>query len=446
MKIIIAGAGAVGFHLAELLAKENQDITVIDIKNKVLMHMATHLDVMTIKGDATSIEVLHEANVNKADLFIAVTTSESSNLLMAILAKQAGAKKTIARVNNPEYFEPAQLESFERLGVNSLISPILLAAQEVAQLLEQGSCTDIVNFEDGKISVVGFTLDNTCPLINRTIFEIDQANSDFDFRGVSILRGYETIIPRGNTVLQKGDHLYIAAEQKNIDKALSFAGKQIKPIKRVMIIGGTRLALQTAKLLEKKYEVIVVVSDEERAKIFVEQLHHSLIIHADSSNVEALKEEGLQRMDAFIALAPNSETNIITSLMAEELGVYKTIALVENVNYTHISKNIGVDTIINKKLIAANKIFRFIRRGKVKEIISLKGVDAEVIEFELHKKNRLLKYPIRDLHLPTKSIIAGVIRGNKSFIPDGDFRFELNDKVIVFAQPEAIHQVEEIFK
>jgi trk system potassium uptake protein TrkA len=213
-----------------------------------------------------------------------------------------------------------------------------------------------------------------------------------------------------------------------------------------MIIGGTRLALQTAKLLEKQYEVVVVVSDEQRGKYFVEQLHHSLIIHADTSNVNALKEEGLQRMDAFIALTPNSETNIITSLMAEEFGVYKTIALVENVNYTHISKNIGVDTIINKKLIAANKIFRFIRRGKVKEIISLKGVDAEVIEFELHKKNRLLKFPIRDLHLPAKSIIAGVVRGNESYIPDGDFRFELNDKVIVFAQPEAIHQVEEIFK
>lgn len=446
MKIIIAGAGGVGFHLAKLLARENQDITVIDVNAGVLMHIATHLDVMTLKGDATSIEVLKEANVNKADLFIAVTTSESSNLLMAILAKQTGAKKTIARVNNPEYFEPAQLESFERLGVNSLISPILLAAEEVVQLLLQGSCTDIVNFEGGKISVVGFTLDNNCPLINRTIYDIDQDNADFDFRGVSILRGYETIIPRGQTVLQKGDHLYIAAEQKNIDKALNFAGKQIKPIKRVMIIGGTRLALQTAKLLEKKYELTVVVSSEERGKLFVEQLHNSLIIHADTNNIDALKEEGLTRMDAFIALTPNSETNIITSLMAEELGVYKTIALVENVNYTHISKNIGVDTIINKKLIAANKIFRFIRRGNIKEIISLKGVDAEVIEFELNKKNRLLKFPIRDLHLPTKSIIAGVIRGDESYIPDGDFRFELNDKVIVFAQPEAIHQVEEIFK
>lgn len=446
MKIIIAGAGAVGFHLAELLSKENQDITLIDSDSRVLEQAATHLDVMTLRGDATSTSVLKEAQASTANLFIAVTTSESTNLLLAILAKQAGAKKTIARVNNPEYFEAAQLESFRSLGIDSLISPQLLAAQEVERLLKQGSCTDVFDFENGKISVVGFTLDTTCPLINKTIHEIDQANSDFNFRGVSILRGYETIIPHGSTVLEKGDHLYIAAEHKNIDKALNFAGKQLKPIKRVMIIGGTPLALQTARLLENQYEVSIIVSDKEVGKKFLEKLHHTLIIHADATNINVLKEEGIKRMDAFVALTPNSETNIITSLMAEELGVYKTIALVEDVNYTHISKNIGVDTIINKKLIAANKIFRFIRKGKIKEIISLNGVNAEIIEFEVHKKNRLLKHPIKDLHLPQKSIIAGVVRGEESYIPDGDFMFQINDKVIIFAQPEAIHQIEELFK
>lgn len=445
MKIIIAGAGAVGFHLAELLSKENQDITLVDSNSQVLEHAATHLDVMTLKGDATSTSVLKEAQVHTANLFIAVTTSESTNLLLAILAKKAGARKTIARVNNPEYFEATQLASFQSLGIDSLISPQLLAAQEVERLLKQGSCTDVFDFENGKISVIGFTLDNNCPLVNKTIYEIDQ-NSDFKFRGVSILRGYKTVIPNGRTVLEKGDHLYISAEHRNIDKALAFAGKQLKPIKRVMIIGGTSLALQAAKLLENQYEVSLIVSDKEVGKRFVEKLHHTLVIHADASNIDVLKEEGIKRMDAFVALTPNSETNIITSLMAEELGVYKTIALVEDVNYTHISKNIGVDTIINKKLIAANKIFRFIRKGKIKEIISLNGVNAEIIEFEVHKKNRLLKHPIKDLHLPQKSIIAGVVRGEESHIPDGDFMFKINDKVIVFAQPEAIHQVEELFK
>jgi len=446
MKIIIAGAGAVGFHLAELLAKENQDITLVDVNEEVLQHAATHLDVMTLRGDATSISVLEEAQAKNADLFMAVTTSESTNLLLAILAKQTGAKKTVARIKNPEYFEDSQRDNFKNLGIDVLISPRLLASQEVVRLVKRASFTDIYEFENGKISVVGFTLDTTCPLINRTIRDIDNDNDDFYFRGIALLRNHMTIIPRGDTILRKGDHLYIAVRQSQIDKALRFVGKQLKEIRKVMIIGGTALALQAAKLLEKEYQVSVVLSCKDTGKRFVEQLDNALVIHADPSNIDILKEEGLERMDAFVALTPNSETNIITSLIAEEVGVYKTIASVDNVNYTHISQNIGIDTIINKKLIAANNIFRFIRRGRVKAIASLHGVDAEMIEFEIHKKNRLLKHPIRNLHLPTQCVIAGVVRGEQSYIPDGDFRFKIKDKVIVFALPEAIRKVEELFK
>ena len=200
------------------------------------------------------------------------------------------------------------------------------------------------------------------------------------------------------------------------------------------------------ELLERNYAVTIVMGDKNEGHRCVECLSNSLVIHADPGNVDALKEEGLAQMDAFIALTPNSETNIITSLMAEEIGVYKTVALVDNINYTHISQNIGIDTIINKKLIAANNIFRFVRKGKVEAIASLHGVDAEMIEFEVHKRNRLLRHSVKQLHFPHKSIIAGVVRGEKSYIPSDEFHFELNDKVIVLALPEAIHQVEEIFK
>lgn len=446
MKIIIAGAGAVGFHLAELLSKENQDITLIDINEEVLSHAATHLDVMTLKGDATSIQVQKEAQCNRADLFIAVTTSQSTNLLLAILAKKAGAKKTIARVDNPEYFEALQRENFINLGVDSLFSPQILAAQEVFRLLEQNSCTDVFEFENGKISVIGLILEEQSPIINKTIIEIDQATEHFPFRAVSILRGQETIIPRGDTELLIGDHLYIATSQNHLETAIGFAGKDLKPIKKIMMIGSTSLALQTAQLIEKKYDVSIIFPEKHIGKLFIERLNNSLVINADPSNIDILKEEGLERMDAFIALTDNSETNIITSLMAKELGVSKTIALVDNVNYTHISKNIGIDTIINKKLIAANNIFRFIRKGRIKAIASLHGVNAEIIEFEIHKKNRLLKYPIKDLHLPKQCIIAGVVRDNQGLVPDGNFMFQIADRVIVFVKPEAIHQIEELFK
>lgn len=446
MKIVIAGAGAVGFHLAELMSKENQDITLIDRDAEVLAHASNHLDVLTIKGDAASTAILASAGVSSAQLFISVTTSEKTNLLLAILAKQIGAKRTIARISNAEYLLPDQRERFKKLGVDEVISPTQLAAQEILRLLERASFTDLFEFEKGKLSVVGFTLDTSCPLINRSIEDIDRSNEDFTFRGIALLREEKTIIPNGKTILRKGDHLYIATRKKYLDRAMHFVGKQLKPIKKVMIIGGTPLALQTAKLIEDKYRITVVLDNKKEETQCAELLSNGLIIHADPGNIDALREEGLEKVDAFIALTPNAETNIITSLTAEQLGVYKTIALVDNVNYTHISQHIGIDTIINKKLIAANSIFRFIRKGKVKAIASLHGVDAEIIEFVIHKSNRLLKHPIRDLHFPRMSIIAGVIRNEKSFLPNGDFRFELDDKVIVLALPEAIHQVEEIFK
>ncbi|TNE54968.1 MAG: Trk system potassium transporter TrkA [Bacteroidetes bacterium] len=446
MKIIIAGAGAVGFHLAELLVKEDQEITLIDTDADVLNHAATHLDVMTIRGDAASTDVLMQAKVEKTKLFLAVTTSEKTNLLVAILAKQMGAAKTIARVSNPEYLEPTQREVFQKLGVDTLISPQILAAQEIERLLRRGSFTDVYEFEKGKISVVGMKIGQVCPLMNKTINEVNALNPDFNFRGIAILRGHKTIIPHGHTVLRKGDHLYLIVKSEFIDEVMKLGGNQMRQIKRVMIIGDTPIALRTAQLLENKYHVSMIISDKERGKYFLETLHNTLITVGDPSNVDLLKEERLEAMDAFLALTPNSETNIITSLMAEEAGVYKTIASVDNVNYTHISQNIGVDTIINKKLIAANNIFRFVRKGKVEAIASLHGVDAEMIEFVVHKSNRLLRKTIRELYMPKMAVVAGVVRNEQGYIPDGDFQLEKDDKVIVFAMPEAIHKVEEIFK
>ncbi len=446
MKIVIAGAGAIGFHLAELMSKENQDITLIDTDEEVLMQVDRHLDVLTVRGNASSPKILNRAEVYKAHLFIAVTTSESTNLLSSILAKQLGAKRTISRISNTELLEDENVERLNVLGVDVLISPQKLAAMEIERLLNRASFTDLFEFEDGRISIVGFALDTSCPLVNMTIAEIDEITKDFVFRGIAILRGQDTIIPKKDTVLQPGDHLYISTQDKYVENAMLFVGRQLKPIKNVMIVGDTSLALRTAQQLENIFNLKIMVDDEETGKRFVEVLENSLVIHADPGDIDALKEEGLSRMDAFVALTKNSETNILTSLMAEEMGVYKTIALVENVNYTHISQNIGIDTIINKKLIAANNIFRYVRKGSVEAIASLHGVNAEIIEFKVHKKNRIVNLPLRKLPFPEKSIIAGVIRGNECFVPDGDTHFELNDKVVVLAMPDAISKVEQIFR
>lgn len=446
MKIVIAGAGDVGFHLAELLAYEDKDIVLIDMDQDVLDYASTHLDVLTIKGDSSSPRVLEKADVERANLFLAVTTSEKTNLVSAILAKKLGARQTIARVNSPEYLGEGNKEMFRELGIDTLISPQELAAAEIFRLVQQCSFTDIFEFENGKISLTGITIEEASRLVNVPLSRFGQYCTNDSVRPIAILRGHQTIIPHGDTVLRRGDHVYFISKSDNIDEINELMGKRKIHLKNVMIIGGTPLALSTAKRLENDYNVTLIEKDKEVCKELAGELTNTLIIHGDAGNINLLEEEGLSRMDAFIALSPNSETNIIASLTAKNYGVYRTIAQVENKEYTHISQNIGVDTLINKKLIAANNIFRFVRKGRIEAITSLHGVDAEVIEFVVTKSNQLTKKSLRELHFPKTALIGGVIRGKESLIPNGDFRLEVDDKVIVFALPEAIGKVEQLFR
>ena len=446
MKIIIAGAGDVGFHLAELLSFENQDIILIDTNQEVLDYAATHLDVLVLRGDSASMNVLEQANVQHAGLLLAVTTSEKTNMITAILAKRMGAKRTIARVRSEEYLEDDKSEIFKDLGIDSLISPQQLAAREIHRLVAQCSFTDVFEFEDGKINLIGFTINELSPLVNVRIRDLNELTHGIDLNVIAILRGNRTIMPEGETILRLGDHVYFITKREQITPLEETVGIQRRKVRKVMILGGTPLGLITAKLLEQKYSVTLIEADKERCKELAEHLDSTLIINGRASNIELMEEEGLNNMDAFIALTPNSETNIIASLTAKNHGVFKTIAQVENREYIHLSQRIGVDTLINKKLIAANNIFRYVRKGRIEAITSMQGVDAEVIEFVVHKNNRLTRTPIAKLHLPSTALIGGVIRGDESLIPDGNFVMQVNDKVIVFALPEAISRLEKLFR
>lgn len=445
MKIVIAGAGDVGFHLAELLSIESLDIILIDLEQDVLDYAATHLDVLTLKGDCASLDLLEKAGVNQAKLFLAVTTSEKTNLVSAILAKKLGARQVIARVTNPEYLCGEQKEIFRELGIDILMSPIQLAANEIERLIQRCTFTDLFEFEDGKISLAGLTLRNNSPLLDMRVKDLGNVEKGSVLRPIAILRGHETIIPKGETVLRKNDHIYFITKRDEIEGLEVLLGEKRKDIRKVMIIGGDKLSVSTAKNLEKNYQVTLVVKNKKKAIELSEVLNSTLIIRGDYSNIEMLKEEGLSNMDAFIALTENSETNIIASLTAKNYGVFKTIAQVENREYIHLSQNIGVDTLINKKLIAANNIFRFVRKGKIEAVTSLHGVDAEVIEFVIHKANRTTRKPIKELHFPPTAIIGGVIRGEDSLVPDGDFQLQVGDKVVVFSLPESIAKLEKIF-
>ncbi len=446
MNIVIAGAGEVGFHLAQLLVEDGQSVTLIDSEEEVLNHAADHLDVRIILGDVSSIKILENANLFNAKLFIAVTTSESTNLLSAILAKKLGAKKTVARVSNPEFLEEGQRNYFREIGVDNLMSPRYLAAKEVKRLIRRVSATDIFEFEDGKISIIGFTADNSSPLTGKTIRQFYKEASAQHFRVFAILRNGRTFIPDVSDQIKSSDHVYLATDVGDFAQVNAFVGKTLKRIKNIMIIGDTAVAKDTAQILEDEFQVKVILKKENHCKQFIRDLRDTSIIKGDPSNTDLLLEEGLCDMDAFIAMTENSETNILTSLMADEQGVYKTIALVDNPAYTHLSQKIGVDTIIDKKLLAANNIFRYVRKGKIEAIASFHGVNAEIIEYIIEKENHLVRKPLSEINFPESAIIAGIIRDDQGYIPVGDFQLQKDDKVIVFVLPEAIKKIESIFK
>lgn len=445
MKIVIAGAGDIGFHLAELLSSEQQEITLIDYNDEVLEYAQSHLDVFTIKGDSSSIEVLENADAGQAKLFLAVTTSEKNNLISCILAKKMGAKKTIARVHNAEYLSDHQRENFKELGIDQLISPTELAAQEIVRLIDYCEVTDNFEFEGGKMTLNGITLDDDSELVGRSIKNIAD-EYHLIFKPIAILRGNSTMMPNDSIRLHSRDHIYFLTPNDQVAPLLKFLGKQLRKIRNIMILGGNALAVRTAQRLEKTHHVSIVAKDKEQCKNMVEELNDALVIKGDPSNIELLREEGLDRMDAVIALTQNSEANIIACLTAEKVGVFKTIAKVDNSIYTQISQHIGIDTLINKKLIAANNIFRFVRKGKIEAITSLHGVDAEVIEYVVHKNNQLTKKPLRKLPFPESAMIAAVFRENESIIPDGDFYLKQGDKVIVIARNIAINRVDNLFR
>lgn len=444
MNIIIGGAGDVGFHLAQLMATEDQNITLIDSDSAVLEYAATHLDVSIIKGEITSIETLLNAKVDSADLFISVATHESANLLSCILAKKLGAGKALARVENPEYLQKAQKKNFADMGIDNLFSPGMLAVKEIERLIRKVSATDVFEFEEGKISIVGFTADEDSNLIGKSMRQLSEESTGYHLRVIVVLRDGKTIISPRDMIIEAGDHLYLSTDIQDFERINRFIGKKLKRVRNIMIIGSGTLAIKTAKALEKDHDVSIVMKEKEDCKRCHDELEQTLILQGDPNNIDFLTEYGLASMDAFIALTPNSETNIITSLMAEKSGDIKTIALLDNSAYTHISQNIGVDTIINKKLLAANNIFRYIRRGKIEAIASFHGVDAEVIEYIIDSDAKVVGKKIADIGLPNSAVVAGIIRDNKGLIPKGNFELESDDKMIIFVLPEYVKAVESI--
>ena len=415
MRIVISGVEEMGNHLAKMLSGNGHDITVIDQDPKLLAELSSFADVITIDGDATTFATLRKAAVRKCDLFIAVDSIENDNILSAMMAKQLGAKKSIARIDNNEYLEPNNKEMFINMGIDYLLYPEKIAAEEVINLLGHSSTTEFVDFSSGKLSLVGFRLEPNSPLVGNVMSGFDDEQT-LNYRTVAIMREGVTIIPRQSDTYMVGDMVYTISRHDSVGEVMALSGKSSVSVNNMMILGGSRIGVQIAQALQNNVNIKLIDYNADKAYRLAEMLDRTLIIHQDGRDTDAMMEEGLANMDAFVAVTGRSETNILTAMLAKRMGVKRVIAEVENMNYINIADSVGVDTIINKKIVTASNIFRFTMSTDVLAIKCLTGSDAEVLEFIVKPNSPATKSTISQMGLPEDVIIGGIVRGDRVFI------------------------------
>ena len=443
MKVIIAGAGEVGTHLAKLLARENFDILLLDEDPVKLKDLESSYDLLTYAGSPTSINVLKECGVFEADLFVAVTPFESVNMTACMLATNLGAKRTLARIDNYEYLLPKNKEFFEKLGVNYLIYPEVLAAQEIVESLSTNWLRQNLSFCNDALILLGIKVRS-----NALILDTKFSSGIFDkepYRVVAIKRANKTIIPVGSDMILANDIVYFMTTPDQLKYVQKKAGKDDFQIKDVMILGGTKIAQKTLKSLPNSFNTKVIESDKNKSYSLAEKFNNSLIINCDGKNIDILKEEGIEEMDAFVAVTANSEANILACLAAKKLGVRKTIAEVENIDYIMLAESMDIGTVINKKMIAASYIYQLTLDADVLNVRSLTSADAEVVEFVAKAGSKITRSKVKDLRLPDKVNIGGIVRHGVGSIVNGNTVIEANDHVIVFCVSSAIRKMETYF-
>ena len=448
MKIVIAGAGEVGLHLSKMLSYESHDITLIDNNEVNLKDGENYLDIKVINGDSSSPSILNKANVSDADLVIGVTASESINFFSCILSKKLGAKRTIARLTNTEFIENGSKFDFSSIGIDDVISPENLAANEVKLLINDSGFTNSHDFENGALKMMAAKIQNNAPFVGKTVMEAASVFPGIKFMPIAIERGgsHTAIIPRGDTVFKNDDHVYFITCHDGVDELYNLMGTKKDKIQKIMILGGGRVGNKVAKELSSEgYSVKLIENNSEKAEDLANSLPNVLVLNIDGTRVDLLSEESLEDMDAFIATTGDSQKNIMSCLMAKSKNISRTIAIVDNTDYFELSESIGVDTLINKKLLAANQIFRFIRKGNILELNKLNNMNAEVLEFLISEESKVVGKKIKDLDFPRSAIIGGVISDGVGKIALGDFIIKKGDRVLVCSLYNAINKVEKLF-
>ena len=454
MKIIIEGAGQVGAHLAKMLSNESNEITVIDPDPERIRALTQTADVVTFLGAPSSIDLLREAGASRADLFIAVNPlqPQSVNIVSALLAKKLGTRRVVARIDDEDFLSPENKLLFKDMGLDMLFFPEKSASDEVVEMLQSTSSTDTLDFARGKLQLGVFKLDDDSPLLDMTVAEfssnVEQLNGETKFRIVAISRGNSTIIPKSDTVFKYNDYLYVMCRRDGMPVLMKYLGRDKIEISRVLILGGSEIGqMVAARLAALKMDDIKIIDiNPKHCRYLSEELPDSVTVACgDVRNQDFLLEEDIRSYHAVLAFTGNDEINILACVVAKKLGVSRVIAQVENLEYIRLAEDMGVDSVINKKLITASRIFKFTLSDKVRSVRYVSGTDAEVLEYTAAPDSRITKKALKDIDFPANAIIGGVIRGGDSLIAVGDTHIEAYDRVAVFALPDAVKDVDRYF-
>ena len=453
MKIVIAGAGEVGSHLAKMLRNEANDVTVIDDDQSRIESLRSYTDVESYSGSPSSIKVLRLSGVPDSDLFIAVypKANQEINIVSALLAKRLGAKKVIARINDEDCLAAENNLLYKELGIDLLLYPERTAADEIIDFLKHNSTSDTMEFARGKLQIGVFKLNEDSPVLDLKLSEVIKPLESgvlSQFRIIALNREDKTIIPKLDTKFQFGDLVFTISKREGVQSLNTLFGKSNINISSAFIVGGSQIAQMLASsLAQASMSVKLVEKDRDRCIVLSEILPSSVeVVHGDGRNSDFLFEEGLSQYDAFIALSNNDESNVLSCVVAKKFGVARTVAEVENIEYIRIAEEMGVDSVINKKLLTAGRIFRLTLSGKARIVRYMAGTNAEVMEYTVAPGSAITKGPIKELDFPQDAIIGGVIRSNEAMIAVGDTVIEPYDRVAIFSKPECIKEIDRFFK
>jgi trk system potassium uptake protein TrkA len=444
MRVIIVGAGEVGFQIARFLSAEGVDVVVVDKDKEKIKRISEEIDVAVIQGEGGSPSVLKEAGADDADILLAVTDIDEANMISCLIAKvMFQLPRSVARIRNLEYIGNDLL--LQSLSINPAISPEVEAAKAIIRLLEAPFAVDVEDFEDGRVKVIGFKIPSDSDLLGSTLMELNLSNPKVIIG--AIRRGEKIIIPSGRDIIKKDDTIFLAIKAEDIEVVCKRIGGVFMPVKRIMLSGGGRIGYYVAKTMEaRNVSVKVIEKSAERCKFLLNSLQKSVILHGDGSDQKLLEEENIKDMDVFIAISNNEEVNIMSSLLAKRLGVKKVITIVNRTDYLPLADSLGIDVVLSPRLITASTILKYVRAGNIISLTTISEGKAEIMEAEARKGSVLIGKTLHEVELPKRTLIGAIIRDKEVVIPSGRDRISDKDKLIIFTLKESIKQVERLLQ